>query len=68
MSDLPAVAVKEWSNDTNVAKYAREYCAIALPASAYPRFIETSKRHCEHVYRAIKKGKNDPDNGWDCLR
>ena len=66
MSGLPAVAVKEWPNDTNVTRYAREYCAIALPSQTAPRLLETSKRFCEHVYKTIKKGKLD--DGWTCLK
>lgn len=66
MSGLPAVHVNEWPNDENVVKYARQYKGIALPANAYPKFIETSKRHCPHVYKAVKSGKLD--NGWSCLK
>lgn len=66
MSGLPVLVVKEWPNDTNVTRYAREYCAIALPSQAAPRLFETSKRFCEHVYKTIKKGKLD--DGWTCLK
>lgn len=66
MSGLPAVHIKEWPNDENVVKYARQYKGIALPGNAFPKFIEVSKRHCGHVYKAVKSG--NLDNGWNCLK
>lgn len=62
MSGLTAVQVKEWPNDENVTRLAREYNGIALPSNVYPTLVKTSKRHCDMVFKAKKTGRID--DGW----